>query len=61
MSKGAEVSSWTGLRTKSELGQEMGQERDPSGVAELKSELSQSAGEDTEQQGATSTILLPVL
>lgn len=57
---GAEVSRWTGLRTENELGQEMGQEQDPSEVAELKTELSQSAGEGTEQGGATSTFLLPV-
>ena len=57
---GAEAPSWTGLGTKSELSQEMGQEQNPSEMAEFKSELSQSAGEDTEQRGATSTILLPV-
>lgn len=46
---GAEASSWTGLRTK--------REQDPQEVAELKSELHQSAAENTEQWGATSTIL----
>lgn len=43
---GTEVSSSTGLRTESELGQEMGWEQDPEEVAELRSELHQSTGEN---------------
>lgn len=46
---GAEVSSWTGLRTKSELGQEMGQEQDPEKVAELRRDFHQRTGENMEQ------------
>lgn len=46
---GAKVLSLTGLRTKRELGQDMAQKEDPEEMAELRSELHQSTGENTEQ------------
>lgn len=42
----AEVSNWTGLRTKTKLSQE----QDPEEVAELRSELHQNTGENTDQE-----------